>query len=160
MFFYSFKYGYLSTRLFFCSPGMEVYPVRPSFLESIPKSLFAGVVGGLCFLCVAIILSFGTACYMRKRRSYKHRKRRQGKCCVNCSLLTAFLGCIQTAGKSDIHTVFSKFLNWIWFCLHRATLVTHLIGCWSIDVGVECVISTSDCSTCCNTCIGASAPLC
>lgn len=78
MFFFSMIACFDQHDCVFCSPGMEVYPLRPSFLESIPKSLFAGVVGGLCFLCVAIILSFGTACYMRKRRRRKQRKRRQG----------------------------------------------------------------------------------
>lgn len=105
-FFYSLKYGYLSQDyVLFCSTGMEVYPVRPSFLESIPKSLFAGVVGGLCFLCVAIILSFGTACYMRKRRSRKQRKRRQG------TMLCELLLCLFV----DFLSIFAKIgfrLDW------------------------------------------------
>ncbi|XP_070820063.1 uncharacterized protein igsf9b isoform X1 [Chaetodon trifascialis] len=56
--------------------GMEIYPLRPSFLEVIPEPLLAGVLGGVCFLFVAIILSLVTACYMSQRRRRRRRKRR------------------------------------------------------------------------------------
>lgn len=59
--------------------GMEIYPLRPSFLEVIPEPLLAGVLGGVCFLFMAIILSLVTACYMSNRRQRRRRKRRQGK---------------------------------------------------------------------------------
>ncbi|XP_038141624.1 protein turtle homolog A isoform X1 [Cyprinodon tularosa] len=57
--------------------GMEIYPLPPSFLEVIPKPLMAGMIGGGCFLSLAIILSVVTACYMSNRRKRRHRKRRQ-----------------------------------------------------------------------------------
>ncbi|XP_044223593.1 protein turtle homolog A [Thunnus albacares] len=57
--------------------GMEIYPLRPSFLEVIPEPLLAGVLGGVCFLFMAIILSLVTACYMSNRRQRRRRKRRQ-----------------------------------------------------------------------------------
>ncbi|XP_068168067.1 uncharacterized protein igsf9b isoform X2 [Antennarius striatus] len=57
--------------------GMEMYPLRPSFLEVIPEPLLAGVLGGVCFLFAAIILSLVTACYMSQRRQRRRRKRRQ-----------------------------------------------------------------------------------
>nr|XP_046242872.1 protein turtle homolog A isoform X2 [Scatophagus argus] len=57
--------------------GMEIYPLRPSFLEVIPEPLLAGVLGGVCFLFMAIILSLVTACYMSHRRQRRRRKRRQ-----------------------------------------------------------------------------------
>nr|XP_019949562.1 PREDICTED: protein turtle homolog A-like isoform X1 [Paralichthys olivaceus] len=57
--------------------GMEIYPLRPSFLEVIPEPLLAGVLGGVCFLFVAIVLSLVTACYMSHRRQQRHRKRRK-----------------------------------------------------------------------------------
>lgn len=71
--------------------GMEIYPLRPSYLEVIPEPLLAGVLGGVCFLFVAIILSLVTACYMSQRRQRRRRKRRHGKknqqhtisCCSN-----------------------------------------------------------------------------
>lgn len=59
--------------------GMEIYPLRPSYLEVIPEPLLAGVLGGVCFLFVAIILSLVTACYMSQRRQRRRRKRRHGK---------------------------------------------------------------------------------
>ncbi|KAK9522520.1 hypothetical protein VZT92_018976 [Zoarces viviparus] len=57
--------------------GMEIYPLRPRFLKFIPEPLLAGVLGGVCFLFVAIILSLVTACYMSQRRQRRRRKRRQ-----------------------------------------------------------------------------------
>ncbi|KAM3611832.1 uncharacterized protein V6R79_024658 [Siganus canaliculatus] len=57
--------------------GMDVYPLRPSYLEVIPEPLLAGVIGGVCFLFVAIVLSLVTACYMSHRRQHRRRKRRQ-----------------------------------------------------------------------------------
>ncbi|XP_061115413.1 protein turtle homolog A [Conger conger] len=56
--------------------GMEVYPARTSVLEFVPEPLLAGVVGGVCFLFVAIILSLLTACVMSHRRDRRRRKRR------------------------------------------------------------------------------------
>ncbi|XP_029998455.1 protein turtle homolog A isoform X2 [Sphaeramia orbicularis] len=57
--------------------GMEIYPLRPSFLEVVPEPLLAGVIAGVCFLFVAIILSLVTACYMSQRRQRRRRKRQQ-----------------------------------------------------------------------------------
>ncbi|XP_051279016.1 uncharacterized protein igsf9b isoform X2 [Dicentrarchus labrax] len=57
--------------------GMEIYPLRPSFLEVIPEPLLAGVLAGVCFLFVAIVLSLVTACFMSQRRQRRRRKRRQ-----------------------------------------------------------------------------------
>lgn len=61
--------------------GMEVYSLRPSFLEVIPEPLLAGVIGGVCFLFLAIILSLVTACYMSHRKQQRRRKKRQSKVC-------------------------------------------------------------------------------
>ncbi|XP_047448248.1 protein turtle homolog A isoform X2 [Mugil cephalus] len=57
--------------------GMEIYPLRPSFLEVIPEPLLAGVLAGVCFLFVAIILSLVTACYMSQRRQRRRKQRRR-----------------------------------------------------------------------------------
>ncbi|XP_040052060.2 uncharacterized protein igsf9b isoform X1 [Gasterosteus aculeatus] len=57
--------------------GMEIYPLRPGFLEFIPEPLLAGVLAGVCFLFAAIVLSLVTACYMSQRRQRRRRKRRQ-----------------------------------------------------------------------------------
>uniref|UniRef100_A0A8C7T5G8 Immunoglobulin superfamily, member 9b n=1 Tax=Oncorhynchus mykiss TaxID=8022 RepID=A0A8C7T5G8_ONCMY len=56
--------------------GMEMYPVWPGFLEFVPEPLLAGVLGGVCFLFLAIILSLVTVCVMSHRRAHLRRKRR------------------------------------------------------------------------------------
>lgn len=74
----------------FLLTGMEMYPLGSSFLEVLPQPLLAGLLAGLCFLIVAIILSLMTACYMNHRRVQQQRKRRQCKilfhfwCCSKC----------------------------------------------------------------------------
>ncbi|XP_037391687.1 protein turtle homolog A isoform X2 [Pygocentrus nattereri] len=56
--------------------GMEMYPAPHSLLAFVPEPLLAGVIGGVCFLFVAIILSLVTACVMSHRRERHRRKRR------------------------------------------------------------------------------------
>lgn len=56
--------------------GMEIYPMRPSFLETVSEPMLAGVIAGVCFLFAAIVLSLATACYMSQRRQQRRRKRR------------------------------------------------------------------------------------
>ncbi|XP_042617580.1 uncharacterized protein LOC109059412 [Cyprinus carpio] len=56
--------------------GMEMYPAAPSLLAFVPEPLLAGVIGGVCFLFVAIILSLVTACVMNSRRRQRRRKKR------------------------------------------------------------------------------------
>nr|XP_015200956.1 PREDICTED: protein turtle homolog A-like isoform X1 [Lepisosteus oculatus] len=57
--------------------GMDMYPARTRLSELLPEPLVAGVIGGVCFLCVAIILSLVTACAMNRRRERRRRKRRE-----------------------------------------------------------------------------------
>ncbi|XP_061762751.1 protein turtle homolog A isoform X1 [Nerophis ophidion] len=57
--------------------GMEIYPLHPSFLERVPEPLLAGVIAGVCFLFMAIVLSLVTACYMSNWRERRRRKRRK-----------------------------------------------------------------------------------
>lgn len=56
-----------------------MYPAPPNLLASIPEPLLAGVIGGVCFLFLAIILSLLTACVMNRRRDQRRRKKRDGK---------------------------------------------------------------------------------
>lgn len=56
-----------------------MYPAAPSLLAFVPEPLLAGVIGGVCFLFVAIILSLVTACVMNNRRGQRRRKKRDGK---------------------------------------------------------------------------------
>ncbi|NXR12567.1 TUTLA protein, partial [Semnornis frantzii] len=61
--------------------GMEVYPSRTQLPELLPQPVLAGVIGGICFLSVAVIFSTMAACIMNRRRAARIRKRRQGRSC-------------------------------------------------------------------------------
>ncbi|XP_036385893.1 protein turtle homolog A-like [Megalops cyprinoides] len=56
--------------------GMEVFLTRPRLLESAPESHTAGILGGVGFLCAAVVLLLGLACLVSRRRSRKRRKMR------------------------------------------------------------------------------------
>lgn len=62
-------------------PGLEVYPSRTQLPGLLPQPVLAGVVGGICFLGVAVLVSILAACLMNRRRAARrHRKRmRQGR---------------------------------------------------------------------------------
>lgn len=62
-------------------PGMEVYPSRTQLPELLPQPVLAGVIGGICFLSVAVIFSTMAACIMNRRRAARIQKRRQGRSC-------------------------------------------------------------------------------
>ncbi|XP_066842129.1 protein turtle homolog A isoform X2 [Anser cygnoides] len=57
--------------------GMEVYPSRTQLPELLPQPVLAGVIGGICFLSVAVIFSTVAACIMNRRRAARIQKRRQ-----------------------------------------------------------------------------------
>ncbi|KAG8449995.1 hypothetical protein GDO86_016615 [Hymenochirus boettgeri] len=57
--------------------GMKVYPSHTENPELEQKPLLAGVVGGACFLSLAVILSIIFACMMNRRRARRRLKRRQ-----------------------------------------------------------------------------------
>lgn len=58
---------------------MEVYPSRTQLPELLPQPVLAGVIGGICFLSVAVIFSTMAACIMNRRRAARLQKRRQGR---------------------------------------------------------------------------------
>uniref|UniRef100_A0A8C2KR55 Immunoglobulin superfamily, member 9b n=1 Tax=Cyprinus carpio TaxID=7962 RepID=A0A8C2KR55_CYPCA len=68
-----------SDSIVISTEGMEMYPAAPSLLAFVPEPLLAGVIGGVCFLFVAIILSLVTACVMNSRRRQRRRRKRDGK---------------------------------------------------------------------------------
>ncbi|XP_042640714.1 protein turtle homolog A-like isoform X2 [Tyto alba] len=57
--------------------GMEVYPSRTQLPELLPQPVLAGVIGGICFLSMAVIFSTMAACIMNRRRAARIQKRRQ-----------------------------------------------------------------------------------
>ncbi|XP_076859691.1 uncharacterized protein igsf9b isoform X2 [Brachyhypopomus gauderio] len=57
--------------------GMDMYPAPSSSRAFVPEPLLAGMIGGVCFLFMAIVLSLITACVMSHRRERRGRKRRE-----------------------------------------------------------------------------------
>ncbi|XP_026855516.2 uncharacterized protein igsf9b [Electrophorus electricus] len=57
--------------------GMDMYPAPPSLLAFAPEPLLAGMIGGVCFLFVAIVLSLIAACVVSHRRERRRGKRRE-----------------------------------------------------------------------------------
>ncbi|XP_030792191.1 protein turtle homolog A isoform X2 [Rhinopithecus roxellana] len=56
--------------------GLEVYPSRTQLPGLLPQPVLAGVVGGVCFLGVAILVSILAACLMNRRRATRRRRKR------------------------------------------------------------------------------------
>eukprot|EP00063_Salmo_salar_P009224 XP_013984059.1 PREDICTED: protein turtle homolog A-like isoform X2 [Salmo salar] len=56
--------------------GMDMYPASSRLLEFVPKPLLAGVMGGVAFLCLALILVLGTVCIISHKRDQRRRKRK------------------------------------------------------------------------------------
>lgn len=65
-------------------PGLEVYPSRTQLPGLLPQPVLAGVVGGVCFLGVAVLVSILAACLMNRRRAARRRRKRlrQGRSLV------------------------------------------------------------------------------
>ncbi|XP_036200093.1 protein turtle homolog A isoform X4 [Myotis myotis] len=53
--------------------GLEVYPSRTQLPGLLPQPVLAGVLGGLCFLGVAILVSILAACLTSRRRAARRR---------------------------------------------------------------------------------------
>uniref|UniRef100_G3UJP1 Protein turtle homolog A n=1 Tax=Loxodonta africana TaxID=9785 RepID=G3UJP1_LOXAF len=56
--------------------GLEVYPSRTQLPGLLPQPVLAGVVGGFCFLGVAVLVSILAACFMNRRRAARRRRKR------------------------------------------------------------------------------------
>ncbi|XP_077012723.1 protein turtle homolog A isoform X2 [Tamandua tetradactyla] len=56
--------------------GLEVYPLRTQLPGLLPQPVLAGVVGGVCFLGVAVLVSILAACLMNRRRAARRRRKR------------------------------------------------------------------------------------
>uniref|UniRef100_A0A8C4L5U2 Protein turtle homolog A n=1 Tax=Equus asinus TaxID=9793 RepID=A0A8C4L5U2_EQUAS len=56
--------------------GLEVYPSRTQLPGLLPQPVLAGVVGGVCFLGVAVLVSVLAACLMNRRRAARRRRKR------------------------------------------------------------------------------------
>nr|XP_017525435.2 protein turtle homolog A [Manis javanica]XP_017525444.2 protein turtle homolog A [Manis javanica]XP_017525453.2 protein turtle homolog A [Manis javanica]XP_036879585.1 protein turtle homolog A [Manis javanica] len=56
--------------------GLEVYPSRTQLPGLLPQPVLAGVVGGVCFLGVAVLVSVLAACLTNRRRATRRRRKR------------------------------------------------------------------------------------
>ncbi|XP_023419485.1 protein turtle homolog A isoform X1 [Cavia porcellus] len=56
--------------------GLEVYPSRTQLPGLLPQPVLAGVVGGVCFLGMAVLVSILAACLMNRRRTARRRRKR------------------------------------------------------------------------------------
>uniref|UniRef100_A0A8C2Z4B0 Immunoglobulin superfamily, member 9a n=1 Tax=Cyclopterus lumpus TaxID=8103 RepID=A0A8C2Z4B0_CYCLU len=59
--------------------GMEIYPATSRLLELVPEPLLAGVLGGVGFMCLALVLLLGSACVISRKRDQRRRKKQHGK---------------------------------------------------------------------------------
>lgn len=58
---------------------MDIYPSTSRRLENVPEPLLAGVLGGVGFLGLVLVLLLGSACLISQRRERRSRKRQDGK---------------------------------------------------------------------------------
>lgn len=56
--------------------GLEVYPSRTQLPGLLPQPVLAGVLGGLCFLGVAVLVSILAACVTNRHRAARHQRKR------------------------------------------------------------------------------------
>ncbi|XP_069370001.1 protein turtle homolog A isoform X2 [Paralichthys olivaceus] len=57
--------------------AMEIYPGTSRLLEFVPEPLLAGVLGGVGFMCLALVLLLGSACVISHRRNQRRRKKKK-----------------------------------------------------------------------------------
>ncbi|TKS84217.1 Protein turtle -like protein A [Collichthys lucidus] len=56
--------------------GMEIYPATSQLLEFVPEPLLAGILGGVGFMCLALVLLLGSACVISYQRDRRRRKKK------------------------------------------------------------------------------------
>lgn len=56
--------------------GMEIYPATSRLLEFVPEPLLAGVLGGVAFMCLALVLLLGSACVISHKRDRRRRNKK------------------------------------------------------------------------------------
>ncbi|XP_074545798.1 protein turtle homolog B [Halichoeres trimaculatus] len=56
--------------------GMEIYPATSRLLEFVPEPLLAGVLGGLGFMCLALVVLLGSACIINHKRDQRRRRKK------------------------------------------------------------------------------------
>ncbi|KAK5851762.1 hypothetical protein PBY51_023290 [Eleginops maclovinus] len=86
--------------------GMEIYPATSQLLEYVPEPLLAGVLGGVGFMCLALVLLLGSACFISHKRDGRRRKKKNEppSAIYKCS------PSIKTSGTGSPDSVLKKSL--------------------------------------------------
>ncbi|XP_047185471.1 protein turtle homolog A isoform X1 [Scophthalmus maximus] len=90
--------------------GMEIYPGTSPLLEFVPEPLLTGVLGGVGFMCLALVLLLGAACVVSHKRN--HRKRRKKKTAADepPPAIYKYSPSIKTSGTGSPDSVLKKSL--------------------------------------------------
>nr|XP_040054028.1 protein turtle homolog A isoform X1 [Gasterosteus aculeatus aculeatus] len=86
--------------------GMEIYPATSRLLERVPEPLLAGVLGGIGFMCSALVLLLGSACIISRKRD----KRRSRKTREPLSVIYKCSPSIRTSGAGSPDSVLKTSL--------------------------------------------------
>ncbi|XP_068191522.1 protein turtle homolog A [Antennarius striatus] len=86
--------------------GMEIYPATSQLLEFVPEPLLAGVLGGVAFMCLALVLLLGSACVISHKRDQRRRKKEDDSSRTICKRSPS----IKTSRTSSPDSVLKKSL--------------------------------------------------
>uniref|UniRef100_A0A8C6UKJ3 Immunoglobulin superfamily, member 9a n=1 Tax=Neogobius melanostomus TaxID=47308 RepID=A0A8C6UKJ3_9GOBI len=87
--------------------GMDMYPSTSRLLEFGPEPLLAGVLGGVAFMCLALVVLLGVACLINHKRERRRQgRRRDGK--HNPPIIPLTL--VRTSGSGSPDSVLKKSL--------------------------------------------------
>ncbi|XP_066507117.1 protein turtle homolog A [Hoplias malabaricus] len=77
-------------------------PTSSRLLEFVPQPLLAGVMGGMGFLCLALLLALATVCVIGHRRSRQRRKRMEDLPPAMCKSLSVKAGTAPGSPDSGV----------------------------------------------------------
>nr|XP_054600097.1 protein turtle homolog A [Nothobranchius furzeri] len=86
--------------------GMESSPSTSRLLEFVPEPLLAGVLAGVGFMCLALVLLLGSACIISRKRDQRRRQKKDDP-------LPAIYKCspsVKTSGSSSPDSLLKKSL--------------------------------------------------
>ncbi|XP_029299870.1 protein turtle homolog A [Cottoperca gobio] len=86
--------------------GMDIYPATSRLLEFVPEPLLAGVLGGVGFMCLALVLLLGSACVISHKRDGRRRKKKDEP----TSAIYKCSPSIKTSGTGSPDSVLKKNL--------------------------------------------------
>uniref|UniRef100_A0A3Q3GDV9 Immunoglobulin superfamily, member 9a n=1 Tax=Kryptolebias marmoratus TaxID=37003 RepID=A0A3Q3GDV9_KRYMA len=84
--------------------GTESYPATSRLLEFVPEPLLAGVLGGVGFMCLALVLLLGSACIISRKRDQRRRGKQDGKMAHKSLLPTSSVYPTTSSTTSSLQT--------------------------------------------------------